>query len=848
MKFHDPDFHGGCDAVVMLTVSDWKTEPRSNRYHYATRFARHRRVIFVQPDRKAGHAFEDSDSSGVELLHVPEQFGPEQSAAIATGLAERGILRPLLWIYSANYVDAVERLHAPLRVLHATEDYFQPELRRQQVAGFFERLSALFTRLDLLVAVSEGVLRSYVEQGGFRGETLLLENGCDFKDIRRVVEAAGPIPEGAPVAFYQGGINYRLDFPLLLELARLKPDWMFEFCGLVTDAPAEWREMQALPNVRNLGALLPEDVMGRAARATVGLMPFCRTPFIQQKSFPLKAFEYAACGLPVVGVPIDSLARWPRLFRPATTVQEFAEQIESARRDRLDPGALEQRLAVARQQDYDERFERLQETLTGLLARPTSPVLRRLNMLVLYASNSTHTPTVQEYLAALARFSDHHVTFADAVQQAPAPYDMGQFDVILVHYSVRLTLDDYISPAVVAGLKASGAFRILTIQDEYEATERARRWMDELGFHAILTCVPDGQAGQVYPRERYPATELIPILTGYVPEGLERARTWRPLRERPVTIGYRGRRLPYIYGELGQEKYQIALQMRALCERRGVRCDIEWDESKRIYGDAWYAFIGDCRAMLGSESGSNVFDFDGSIRRQGELALQDEPNMSFEEFHARYLRGIDGKIRMNQISPRVFEAIALGTPLILFEGSYSGVVRPGEHYLPLKKDFSNADEIFERLQDLDALEAMAGRAYRDVIGSRRYSYQAFVRAIDEFVVTRVGPGKPWLPLSVAVGMARTDANDVLRGAVGGVPRGHAVSWPLPYSRYLEPVPDMGPVWTDQRHPQLSSLGWRTLADALLRKVARRCGRALPQPMRGAAKRLLRPVVRALRLA
>ena len=36
------------DAVIMLTWSDWETEPRSNRYHYASRFQKEVPVFFLQ--------------------------------------------------------------------------------------------------------------------------------------------------------------------------------------------------------------------------------------------------------------------------------------------------------------------------------------------------------------------------------------------------------------------------------------------------------------------------------------------------------------------------------------------------------------------------------------------------------------------------------------------------------------------------------------------------------------------------------------------------------------------------------------------------------------------------------
>ena len=88
---------------------------------------------------------------------------------------------------------------------------------------------------------------------------------------------------------------------------------------------------------------------------------------------------------------------------------------------------------------------------------------------------------------------------------------------------------------------------------------------------------------------------------------------------------------------------------------------------------------------------------------------------------------------MNQVSPKIFEAIRLRTALILFEGEYSGVVEAGRHYIPLARDFSNADEVFDRLNDLDFIEALTERAFREVISSERYSYRAFIQGVDAHI-------------------------------------------------------------------------------------------------------------------
>ena len=61
---------------------------------------------------------------------------------------------------------------------------------------------------------------------------------------------------------------------------------------------------------------------------------------------------------------------------------------------------------------------------------------------------------------------------------------------------------------------------------------------------------------------------------------------------------------------------------------------------------------------------------------------------------------------MNQISPKIFEMAACGTAMILFEGEYSGIVKPNVHFLPLAKDFSNVSEVITKLRDTDKLEEM----------------------------------------------------------------------------------------------------------------------------------------------
>lgn len=369
------------DAVVMLTFSNWHTEMRSNRYHYATRFARHLPVIFVQPDLDKPHfAFESSEISGVVLLHIDASPGLRRYRLLEAALEQRGVHKPLLWVYNFDFFDFLARCYGPVTVYHATEDYFSPAFRIPE--DYRERLRKVLRLCDLLVAVSEGVRDSFVQRGDYRGEALVVPNGCDAKFWvpRQVERTDSTLVTGKAVAFYQGGIHGKIDFALMKEVVGRLPDWEFWFCGEVCPGTVEWDSLCRYANVKYFGKLKPTEVRDLAHRSTVGLIPFVQDELIIERSFPLKAFEYLAAGLPVVTVPIKALLPHGQVFTFAATPAQFAHAIITASPSRHEPQALKQRLQAARANDYDVRFETLitSEAFWRALTRPAKAFHREV--------------------------------------------------------------------------------------------------------------------------------------------------------------------------------------------------------------------------------------------------------------------------------------------------------------------------------------------------------------------------------------------------------------------------------------------------------------------------------------
>lgn len=354
-----------------------------------------------------------------------------------------------------------------------------------------------------------------------------------------------------------------------------------------------------------------------------------------------------------------------------------------------------------------------------------------MKILILYNESQTYTQTVFEHLDSFRKFSEYEFYYLHYENIIKEKQSLKYFQAIFVHYSIRLPLDQ-ISEGMADILSQYGGAKGLFIQDEYDNVSRSKYWIKRIKFDIVFTVVPKDSISIVYPKDEFPKTKFVNNLTGYAPENLNflSREVKTPPSCRSVEIGYRGRHLPIKYGDLAREKIRIGVFVKQYCQLNNISHDIEWDEECRVYGDNWYKFIANCKAMLGSESGSNVFDWDGNLNQAIIKYRKLNASMSEDEIYENFVQSLERPGLMNQISPRIFEMAAAGTIMVLYEGSYSNVIEPNRHFLSLKKDHSNLPEIIAKLRDDDFIDEMASRVKTEIIETGKYGYQQFVRMVD----------------------------------------------------------------------------------------------------------------------
>ena len=339
-------------------------------------------------------------------------------------------------------------------------------------------------------------------------------------------------------------------------------------------------------------------------------------------------------------------------------------------------------------------------------------------ILVLYrAARAPLRRSLSDHLFSFRRYAKAHCIYVNtAIQKLPRWLASDVFDVIVLHTTVLSARWHRASfPGLVSRLETlatSPAVKIALPQDEFISTDLLCDLLNRLQVDHVFSVAPASEWGKIYATLDRDRTELHGALTGYLDESMVRRvkRLARRAAARRIDIGYRAHGIRYSLGEHGQLKIGIAREVSERAPAHSLTTDISTEYADTLYGDAWLRFLLRCRYVIGVEGGASVHDRNGSLWGKTQEYVRKHPASSFAEAREVCFPDREGSLRLVAISPRHLEACATRTAQILVEGDYNGILRPELHYIPLRKDFSNLDDVLAKVKDEEWRERLAGRA------------------------------------------------------------------------------------------------------------------------------------------
>ncbi|MBC8485799.1 MAG: hypothetical protein H8D45_07130 [Bacteroidetes bacterium] len=131
----------------------------------------------------------------------------------------------------------------------------------------------------------------------------------------------------APKAVIFGKISHRINFDLIERLSMRIPDMSIVFIGKILDKRFK-RLLRNYQNIYHLGFLSRDKIIYCLRSATVGLHPGKKLIF-NEYSNPIRIYEYAAAGIPIVAINISRESDYPKTISVVDNDNGFITAVEN---------------------------------------------------------------------------------------------------------------------------------------------------------------------------------------------------------------------------------------------------------------------------------------------------------------------------------------------------------------------------------------------------------------------------------------------------------------------------------------------------------------------------------------
>ncbi len=289
----------------------------------------------------------------------------------------------------------------------------------------------------------------------------------------------------------------------------------------------------------------------------------------------------------------------------------------------------------------------------------------------------------------------------------------GKLDAIVLLHSV-FSNQQNLRGLLFWALAACGVPKAYFIGNEYKLMPEKMRFCRLLGVSLLVTQSNDERVLALYRTALGCAVTCIPNT------GID-TKLFRPttaLVDRPIDIGYRSYEAPLYLGN--NEKVEIA---QFFARRAGIfslNVDISLDPRHRFDAPGYAAFLNRCGGQIGTEAGGDYFELTDRTRNRVNAWVDRHPSDGWPEVRQRFFDDYGPAVPIRIISGRQVEAAACKTVQILFEGRYNGYFQPDVHFIPLRKDFGNADEAMGKLRDVDYCSQLVENALEVVMVELTY--------------------------------------------------------------------------------------------------------------------------------
>jgi glycosyltransferase involved in cell wall biosynthesis len=191
----------------------------------------------------------------------------------------------------------------------------------------------------------------------------------DVHAISEDLSALAQLPK--PIVGYIGGLHRHVDFDLLAEAAKARPNWSWVLVGPLQ---ASVDKLQGHANIHLVGAKPHEELAAYVRNFDVCIVPYLQSAYTETV-VPVKINEYLAAGKPVVSTELPTVKEFNEQHHILITAENgrdaFLAGIEEALQQPNDAQVVRRRREVASLYDWNTQIEAMSQLIESKVNQRT---------------------------------------------------------------------------------------------------------------------------------------------------------------------------------------------------------------------------------------------------------------------------------------------------------------------------------------------------------------------------------------------------------------------------------------------------------------------------------------------
>ncbi len=284
-----------------------------------------------------------------------------------------GMINPILWTFLPTAVDLIGAFGESALIYQCVDDYSaNPMAPAETIREMEKKIEA---RADLVIVTSPALRDAKKASARKLFYSPNVADVAHFRDSQEALpKALAQKIAGRKVIGYAGNISgYKTDVALIGKIADAFPE-----CAVVLAGPVGWGDpgTDVRSSLEKSNVIMAGRIEYDELPAVIKSFDVCILPMNDNEStrasFPMKFYEYMACGKPIVARDLPSFNNYrsrPDLCRLAKTHKSFIKALEDALTESGDEGVETARLAEAEKHDWPKRALDIGKEVTEVMTK-----------------------------------------------------------------------------------------------------------------------------------------------------------------------------------------------------------------------------------------------------------------------------------------------------------------------------------------------------------------------------------------------------------------------------------------------------------------------------------------------